>query len=129
MIEQQRPDGSWPRVYVEREWGDFRLGDHIDALDTQSKWYESEILEIRVFQEEITEIKVHYIGWAHRWDEWIVREDWENRLGACKKKKEKEKKKALFDLRSVSFFPLFLALSPLLSLSLSVCSFFLLLDL
>lgn len=32
-------NGIWPRVIIERDWKDFRIGDVIDALDTTNKWF------------------------------------------------------------------------------------------
>jgi len=44
----------------------FEKGTSLDVLDTVSKWYESEIKEIRD-----DKVLVHYKGWPETWDEWI----------------------------------------------------------
>jgi len=48
---------------------EFRKGDHIDACDTQKKWYLSLIDDVSP-----KEVRVHYAGWPARWDEWIPKE-------------------------------------------------------
>ncbi|GMF39370.1 unnamed protein product [Phytophthora lilii] len=44
------------------------LGRLVDALDTDSKWYEARIVDITLDQ-----AKVHYRGWSTKWDEWLAK--------------------------------------------------------
>lgn len=55
---------------MERDWRDFRVGDVIDALDTQQKWYESTVRDVKDDQ-----ILVHYNNWDSKWDEWIKKDN------------------------------------------------------
>ncbi|KAE8986390.1 hypothetical protein PR003_g22839 [Phytophthora rubi] len=51
------------------QWrADLKLGQMVDALDTDSKWYEATIVDITDGQ-----AKVHYRGWSSKWDEWLAR--------------------------------------------------------
>ncbi|KAL8017201.1 putative peptidase C19, ubiquitin-specific peptidase, DUSP domain, Chromo-like domain superfamily [Plasmopara halstedii] len=43
-------------------------GQLIDAMDTDNKWYESRIVDLKA-----NHVKVHYRGWTSKWDEWIDR--------------------------------------------------------
>ncbi|TYZ61098.1 hypothetical protein PybrP1_000390 [[Pythium] brassicae (nom. inval.)] len=44
------------------------VGQLVDALDSEKKWYESRVIEL-----ELTRVKVHYRGWTAKWDEWLSR--------------------------------------------------------
>jgi len=44
----------------------FEKGTSLDVLDTVSKWYESEIKDIKE-----DKLFIHYKGWPETWDEWI----------------------------------------------------------
>ncbi|XXQ37928.1 Ubiquitin carboxyl-terminal hydrolase [Plasmodiophora brassicae] len=70
LFEKRNPSGVWPRTVVERDWRDFRVGDVIDALDTQQKWYESTVRDVKDDQ-----ILVHYNNWDSKWDEWIKKDN------------------------------------------------------
>ncbi|KAG6612149.1 putative ubiquitin-specific protease [Phytophthora cinnamomi] len=51
------------------QWrADLKVGQMVDALDTDSKWYEATIMAITEGQ-----AKVHYRGWSTKWDEWLAR--------------------------------------------------------
>lgn len=51
------------------QWrADLKVGQMVDALDTDSKWYEATIVGITEGQ-----AKVHYRGWSTKWDEWLAR--------------------------------------------------------
>eukprot|EP00455_Lapot_gusevi_P009468 TRINITY_DN1423_c0_g1_i5.p1 TRINITY_DN1423_c0_g1~~TRINITY_DN1423_c0_g1_i5.p1 ORF type:complete len:919 (+),score=331.64 TRINITY_DN1423_c0_g1_i5:79-2835(+) len=69
LVEKKRPDGSFPRKVIVRAWNDFRVGDRIDAKDTQGKWFESTVKEIRG-----NEIYVHFEGWSTKWDSWFPKD-------------------------------------------------------
>ena len=58
---------AWPRTNLELSQ---RLapGDFIDAQDNARTWYEAQIREVHD-----DKVKVHYFGWASRWDGWIRR--------------------------------------------------------
>ena len=62
LIEVKRPNTSWPRDNLELE-NRVRVGDFVDAQDITSKWYESIVHEV-----SDTTVKVHYLGWASRWN-------------------------------------------------------------
>ncbi len=47
---------------------DFHVGDRLMVQDTVYKLCEVEILEVRTD----SEIRVHYIGWPSKWDEWLA---------------------------------------------------------
>lgn len=44
----------------------FEVGEHIDCLDTYDKWLNAEVVQKRNGQ-----IKVHYSGFAFKYDEWL----------------------------------------------------------
>jgi hypothetical protein len=46
---------------------EFQPGDRIVVLDTVNKLCEAEVTEVR----GDTDIRVHYLGWPSKWDEWI----------------------------------------------------------
>jgi len=48
-----------------REWS---VGDKIDCTDTQNKWMVARIQAIDTSKQEC---HVNYVGWPHKWDEWI----------------------------------------------------------
>ena len=48
--------------------GDFRVGEHVEALDLTGVW-----LPCRVLAVAEALVKVHYLGWPSKWDEWIHR--------------------------------------------------------
>jgi len=47
---------------------DFRVGDTFQALDCVSKWCTVNAMEVNAQRKQV---KVHYVGWASKWDEWI----------------------------------------------------------
>ncbi|RLN92426.1 hypothetical protein BBJ28_00009981 [Nothophytophthora sp. Chile5] len=51
------------------QWrSDLKLGQLVDALDTDSKWYEARVVDLADAR-----AKVHYRGWSAKWDEWLER--------------------------------------------------------
>ncbi|KAF4321053.1 hypothetical protein BBO99_00004458 [Phytophthora kernoviae] len=51
------------------QWrNDLKMGQLVDALDTDSKWYEARIVDLADAR-----AKVHYRGWSAKWDEWLAR--------------------------------------------------------
>ena len=63
----QEEANVWPRTELELS---HRLvpGDFVDAQDNTRTWYEAQIREVHG-----DKVKVHYFGWASRWDGWIRR--------------------------------------------------------
>ena len=63
----QEEANVWPRTQLELS---HRLvpGDFVDAQDNTRTWYEAQIREVHD-----DKVKVHYFGWASRWDGWIRR--------------------------------------------------------
>ncbi|GMF29487.1 unnamed protein product [Phytophthora lilii] len=45
-----------------------QIGQLIDALDTDKRWYESRVVDL-----DAVYVKVHYRGWTSKWDEWLRR--------------------------------------------------------
>lgn len=80
MVEQPVKQGSsipiigksktfYPRDKKIMQWADaVQVGDRIDALDTDSLWFEAEVLDIK---SDRSQFKVHYRGWATKWDDWV----------------------------------------------------------
>ena len=44
---------------------------YLHLQDSQNIWYEAVIRGVRITEEKVQEIAVHYIGWVSKWDEWI----------------------------------------------------------
>jgi hypothetical protein len=72
-------DGDSPPTSPERsqemtpealeQWrAELKLGQLVDALDTDSKWYEARVVDVTDAR-----VKVHYRGWSTKWDEWLAR--------------------------------------------------------
>jgi len=58
-----------PRPKTPRDEGwrkDLKKGDLIDARDSEGRWFDAIVAELRN-----DEIKVHYRGWSARWDAWL----------------------------------------------------------
>lgn len=47
---------------------ELQIGQLVDALDTDKRWYESRIVDM-----DAVYVKVHYRGWTSKWDEWMRR--------------------------------------------------------
>ncbi|KAE9092251.1 hypothetical protein PF010_g17726 [Phytophthora fragariae] len=47
---------------------ELQIGQLVDALDTDKRWYESRIVDM-----DAVYVKVHYRGWTSKWDEWLRR--------------------------------------------------------
>lgn len=43
-------------------------GQILDVLDTQNKWMEA---EVKLIDEKLRKVFVHYLNWSTKWDEWI----------------------------------------------------------
>jgi ubiquitin carboxyl-terminal hydrolase 4/11/15 len=68
LLFEYQQEGKWPRAHkeeVKRAWNDFKVDDVIDAKDTEGKWYESRIVDVKD-----ESVYVHYNGWSSKWDEW-----------------------------------------------------------
>ncbi|KAG7382300.1 hypothetical protein PHYBOEH_010540 [Phytophthora boehmeriae] len=51
------------------QWrNELKMGQLVDALDTDSKWYEARIVDLTDAR-----ARVHYRGWSSKWDEWLPR--------------------------------------------------------
>ena len=48
--------------------GPYKIGDVLDARDSEGKWYASEIIDGKP---SAGSYKVHYCGWDDKWDEWV----------------------------------------------------------
>ncbi|OWZ16611.1 Ubiquitin-specific protease [Phytophthora megakarya] len=59
---------EWTAEALQKWRTELRLDQQVDALDTDSKWYEATIVEL-----DETRAKVHYRGWSIKWDEWLAR--------------------------------------------------------
>jgi hypothetical protein len=49
---------------------DLRVGDFVNALDTQNKWCLAQVRAERVINDN-REIFIHYLGWPTKWNEWL----------------------------------------------------------
>jgi len=68
LIEiRSSPTARWSRESLElgNRW---EVGDFVDAQDTALKWYEGIIREVTA-----DKVKVHYFGWASKWDATLPR--------------------------------------------------------
>mmetsp|Transcript_5340 Transcript_5340/g.8392 ORF Transcript_5340/g.8392 Transcript_5340/m.8392 type:complete len:437 (+) Transcript_5340:49-1359(+) len=65
---KNRESHEYPRKLKgqKENWRDFEIGDRLDALDTQQKWYESVVRDVKE-----DKILVHFEKWSAKWDEWI----------------------------------------------------------
>ena len=50
---------------------DITLGDRLEARDCCGTWYAAKVVDTRGLGAE-REIKVHFMNWSKRWDEWIA---------------------------------------------------------
>jgi hypothetical protein len=64
---RQTAAAPWPRTGLELSQR-LSIGDWIDAQDDTGKWYEARVCDIND-----AGIKVHYLGWASRWDTVVSR--------------------------------------------------------
>ena len=58
---------TWSRTALELS-NRLAPGDFVDAQDGTRTWYEAQVREV-----DDDRVKVHYFGWASRWDGWIRR--------------------------------------------------------
>mmetsp|Transcript_27901 Transcript_27901/g.61219 ORF Transcript_27901/g.61219 Transcript_27901/m.61219 type:complete len:918 (-) Transcript_27901:2683-5436(-) len=58
---------TWSRTALELS-NRLAPGDFVDAQDGTRTWYEAQVREV-----DGDKVKVHYFGWASRWDGWIRR--------------------------------------------------------
>ena len=48
-----------------------KVGDKVDAQDTDKKWYEARVIALGTHKVNGQKcVRVHYHGWTERWDEW-----------------------------------------------------------
>ncbi|ETK77527.1 hypothetical protein L915_16216 [Phytophthora nicotianae] len=59
---------EWTPVKLEQWRSELKLDQSVDALDTDSRWYEAKIVDITD-----SRVKVHYRGWSVKWDEWLAK--------------------------------------------------------
>ena len=45
-----------------------KKGQWVDVKDTVDQWLDAQIMDVKP---DNSEVFIHYIGWADRWDEWI----------------------------------------------------------
>eukprot|EP00753_Platysulcus_tardus_P011403 PLAT3287.32.p2 GENE.PLAT3287.32~~PLAT3287.32.p2 ORF type:complete len:1011 (-),score=581.16 PLAT3287.32:1690-4506(-) len=72
LLEVAAADGSWTRESPKsvEEWrAELKVGDLIDAQDSEKKWYESLVVAV-----EETTYKVHFKGWSSKWDASIAKD-------------------------------------------------------
>jgi len=62
LVEIKRPNTPWLREKLVLE-NRVQVGDFVDAQDIAGKWYEAIVQEVYK-----TTVKVHYLGWASRWN-------------------------------------------------------------
>jgi len=67
LVETRKTGEEWPRKSLELATR-LEVGDWVDAQDETGKWFESIVKEI-----SDNAVKVHYLGWASKWDSWIQR--------------------------------------------------------
>ncbi|TDH68096.1 hypothetical protein CCR75_007580 [Bremia lactucae] len=60
----QEPIMNEPKDEAWRE--ELHVGQLVDALDTDNKWYESRVVDLNSLS-----VKLHYRGWTSKLDEWI----------------------------------------------------------
>ena len=77
VIETRKPDEAWPRASLEFA-NRLQVGDFVDAQDSAGKWYEALVHEVND-----ESIRVHYFGWASKWDSTIRRKRDDPMTGAC----------------------------------------------
>eukprot|EP00499_Haloplacidia_sp_CaronLabIsolate_P014916 CAMPEP_0196770678 /NCGR_PEP_ID=MMETSP1104-20130614/1273_1 /TAXON_ID=33652 /ORGANISM="Cafeteria sp., Strain Caron Lab Isolate" /LENGTH=499 /DNA_ID=CAMNT_0042140793 /DNA_START=81 /DNA_END=1576 /DNA_ORIENTATION=- len=53
---------------IRKKWdpAELKLEDYLDCLDTANKWCGAQVIRV---DREANTIRVHYLGWADRWDE------------------------------------------------------------
>ncbi len=49
--------------------GGRQVGDFLEAMDREGKWYVAEVLAV-----DGEKVRVHYLGWDAKWDEWVTAE-------------------------------------------------------
>ncbi|KAI9980587.1 hypothetical protein PInf_009889 [Phytophthora infestans] len=59
---------EWTAEKLEQWRLELQLDQIVDALDTDSRWYEAKIVDITDAR-----VKVHYRGWSVKWDEWLAK--------------------------------------------------------
>eukprot|EP00475_Leptophrys_vorax_P032356 TRINITY_DN4980_c0_g1_i3.p1 TRINITY_DN4980_c0_g1~~TRINITY_DN4980_c0_g1_i3.p1 ORF type:complete len:341 (+),score=69.65 TRINITY_DN4980_c0_g1_i3:29-1051(+) len=47
----------------------WKVGDMVDVMDKNNKWYQCQVTATQGHQ-----VRIHYIGWNEKWDEWIPRD-------------------------------------------------------
>ena len=83
-----------PRLREHRGWGtpddakDWQLDSTIEALDMEGKWYRAKILHVAEHA-----CRVHYNGWANKWDEWLRKDSGRLRRIGDKKTKPTDGKR------------------------------------
>src|SRR5438046_1313705 len=54
------------KIVIEYTGTILNVNDKLDVLDTQNDWCPAQVLEIKN-----NEIYIYFIGWQHKWNEWI----------------------------------------------------------
>lgn len=73
LLEFKKGEDPWPRAAFlprPKNWRDFAIDDVIDAKDTEGKWYESRVVDVKE-----DKILIHFNGWASKWDAWFDKND------------------------------------------------------
>lgn len=63
--------GPEEEPFDEEAWrAGLKLDDRLDAQDSDRKWFESIVVEVN---EADDKLKIHFRGWASKWDSWFKR--------------------------------------------------------
>jgi len=67
LLDYKTAEGVWSkRDGSKKNWQEFEVNDQIDAKDSQGKWYQGTIREVKP-----EKLFVHFDGWESKYDEWI----------------------------------------------------------
>lgn len=73
VVEWRLAGQAWSRRGSGKaEWTDFAVGDIIDVLDPEGKWFEASVLERAVDPVKGPTLRVHFTGWSVKYDETSV---------------------------------------------------------
>ena len=71
---------SPPAVPAERE-ETFLVGDRVDGQDSQGGWYSAVVIATAP-----DKVRLHYLGWEERHQEWVSADQWESRVASYRTK-------------------------------------------
>eukprot|EP01041_Mallomonas_annulata_P005599 gene5599-11288_t len=79
-VEVKSADGTleYPRSHILNKWRQFlKVGDIVDAIDEDHKWYEAQILSISSTDGSM---KTHYFGWHSKFDTIVLQHEVNRRI-------------------------------------------------